>query len=76
MREKSLLGYNPRKVERYFSALEAKEALLDEQLREEEAMYKQKEAELLGELTALRHKIDELDQLETGLKQWIQRNRN
>ncbi|WP_282939557.1 hypothetical protein [Paenibacillus sp. RC67] len=76
MREKSLLGYDPRKVERYFSTLEAEEVQLDEQLREGETTYKQKEAELLSELAALKHKIDELDRLELGLKQWIQRNRN
>lgn len=76
MREKTLFGYNPRKVERYFLALEAEEVLLDEQLREGETTFKQKEAELLSELTALQQKIDELDRLESGLKQWIQRNRN
>ncbi|MCR8632575.1 hypothetical protein [Paenibacillus radicis (ex Xue et al. 2023)] len=76
MKEKALIGYNHRKAERYFASLEAEEATLNQQREINKQSYKLKEAELLYEINNIKQKIVELNQLETSLKQWIQRNEN
>ncbi|NOU93071.1 hypothetical protein GC093_07460 [Paenibacillus sp. LMG 31456] len=76
MREKALIGYNRIKAERYFASLEAEEATLNQQREMNKQSYKLKEAELLYEINDMKQKIVELNQLETSLKQWIQRNEN
>ncbi|MFD0680585.1 MULTISPECIES: hypothetical protein [unclassified Paenibacillus] len=76
MRGGTLIGYDRRKAERYFVSLESEEATLSQELEMREQTYRLKEAELLYEINRVKKKIAEINQLETSLKQWIQRNEN
>ncbi|MCP1307705.1 hypothetical protein [Paenibacillus tyrfis] len=72
--DKALFGYNADQVHRYVSSLEAELKLLEERQQEESAAYERTEAELLNEIATLEQGLTELERMEAGLKQWIQRN--
>lgn len=75
MRQRTaIIGYNSKKVLEYASLLETELMLLEQQRREERQSFMLAQAELLYEIDNLKQNLSELDNLESGLKRWIQRN--
>jgi cell division septum initiation protein DivIVA len=75
VREKrSLIGYDADKVQAHFNLLQMEIRAFERQRREEHQSYMTETAELAKEIEKLKEKVHELDEMEKGLKQWIQRN--
>jgi cell division septum initiation protein DivIVA len=75
VREKrSLIGYDADKVQAHFNLLQMEIKALEKQRRQEHQIYMAETAELSQEIEKMKEKVHELDQMEKGLKQWIQRN--
>jgi phytoene/squalene synthetase len=75
VREKrSLIGYDADKVHAHFNLLQMEIRALERQRRKEHEAFMMETAELTQEIENLKEKVHELDQMEKGLKQWIQRN--
>ncbi|SFL64280.1 hypothetical protein SAMN03159341_10830 [Paenibacillus sp. 1_12] len=72
--KRSLIGYDPVKVEAYIHSLQLEIKSLERRRREDHQAYMIQSTELLNDVDNLKKKALELEQMEMSLKQWIQRN--
>jgi hypothetical protein len=71
---KAHFGYHPQKVKQYADVLEGKAASVERRLQEQSEKQIAEQEELLRRIADVKRELDEIEHMETNLKQWIQRN--